>query len=424
MHLSGRAAASSQSRKSFVGTLAVALVALAAIATGCGSSSTTSTTSTSASASSGSSSEIISVSKKLVTEAGQTLLTGPPTGFVPPASMKPVSESTFPKPYALPTTAKKGSIVIIPSSPAELAGRSAEVMAKVMKKLGWATTVVTPVFAAGQSIQSDYQQAMSKAIVLKPNIILGVALSGLYVEQQLAAAKAKGIKTVDTFQAESSGKGYDAYVPLAFNGTGELVSAYMLATSGEKTSALFGEIQGFPNIEVGARVKYLQQCSACKASTFSVEGTTVTNQVALSQEFIAQAASHAEVSYFVPPSPGGATELAVEAVRRAHPSIKAVATGALPVQLKQLRSGVIEALSYVPIDWQSFATIDDVLRLFNGQTVPAASEWTLGFGLWTKANAPTGETYGALEQASLKQFDYATPYAKAWGLSKSELLFP
>jgi ABC-type sugar transport system substrate-binding protein len=399
----------------------------------CGSSSSSSSSSSSGAASSAAtssaagsaSSDIVTLSKKIVADASTGLLTGPATGYVPPAQLTAMTDSGFPKPYAVTGSTKKGSVVILPCEPNNGCLRVSNVAEAVFKALGWKVTVIEPVFGANESPEQSYENQFNEAVAKKPNVLFAEAIPGGLVSQQMATAQKDGIKSIDVFMVPASGSGFTSYIPFNYNKMGEVLSAYAIAQTSGKANVLVANLEGYPNVDIPPREQLLKECSGCSSKVFGYDAAQSLNPTQLDSVYTSAVRANPSANYFIVPTLGGGATTAIQAVKSTGSTVKGLTTEALPESFQLLGSGAVDAIGYVPYDWMAYAGVDDALRLVNGQPTPAPAAWKLGAGLYTKANAPTGTvSFGALNANERQKFDYATPYATAWHLPVSKILVP
>jgi hypothetical protein len=312
-------------------------------------------------------------------------------------------------------------VAIIACEQQGLCGRLAQVQTAVFKRLGWQVSAVSAVFSAGVSANQAFQQAWNAAAAHKPNVILALAVSGLFVQQQLQQAKAAGVTTIDVFQGPESGPGYDVYVPASFNVQRELQAAYSVATTDGKARNLILDLQGFPNLKTQDEKQYLSLCGGCKTDVTPVQIADNIDPIkaaALSSSL----ARRTQYDYLSLSTGGGANAGYEEGLSESGSSAKYLSVDAIPENSDLLHGGSFAAVSWVPADWVALAGVDATLRAVSGAPQPSLDQWNFGAGLWTPASAPAkGSSWSALTAAELKRFDFLAPYAKAWGLPESDL---
>jgi ABC-type sugar transport system substrate-binding protein len=288
--------------------------------------------------------------------------------------------------------------------------------------MGWDVSVTTAVFSAGVSADQAFQRAWNAAAAKKPDVILALAVSGIFVQQQLKQAKADGITTIDVFQGPESGRGYAVYLPASYNLQREIQAAYSIAATGGRAKNLILDLQGFPNLATPDQSQYLGLCKICKTDDTPVQITDNIDPV--KAQALSSSLTRRNEYNFVSLSTGGGANAGYEQGLRASGShAKYLSVDAIPQNVDLLHGGTFAAVSWVPADWVALAGVDATLRAVSGSKQPDLNAWRFGVGLWEPGNAPSkGSSWLALTDAAIKRFDFLAPYAKAWGLNERDLL--
>jgi ABC-type sugar transport system substrate-binding protein len=393
-----------------------------ALAAGCGGSSDSAKNAAVTTAKVGATpSAIVSDSKRIVDAARTGLVSGASYGFVKPGAITKVSGFPSPAPVAHKPGDKGHRVAIIACEEQGSCGRLAQVEQSVFKRLGWDVSVSTAVFSAGVSADQAFQRAWNAAAAKKPDVILSLAVSGIFVQQQLKQAKADGIKTIDVFQGPESGPGYDVYVPASFNLQREIQAAYSIAATDGKAKNLILDLQGFPNLATPQQTQYLSLCPGCETKDSPVQITDNIDPV--KAQALSSSLMRRNTYNFVSLSTGGGANAGYEQGLRASGSnAKYLSVDAIPQNADLIHGGTFAAVTWVPADWVALAGVDATLRAVSGAKQPGLTAWRFGVGLWEPGNAPPkGSSWLALTDAALKRFNFLAPYAKAWGLNESDL---
>jgi ABC-type sugar transport system substrate-binding protein len=406
-----------------LGILATAMVAVAGCSSNAkdapGTPSATQSTSTQSTSTQGSGGDLIAQSKQIVTASVSGLVTGPSNGFVDPKQIKPVT--SFPSPEPANPGGKTHRVAIIACEEQGLCGRLAQVEKAVFQKLGWQVSVSTAVFSAGVSADQAFQQAWNSGVATKPEVIIGLAVSGIFVQQQLQQARAAGIKTIDVFQGPESGQGYDVYVPASFNLQRELQAAYSVSSSNGKSNNLVIDLQGFANLATPDEMSYLKSCTGCHTDEKSVQINDNIDPVKV-QALVSSLARTKKYDYISLSTGGGANAGYDQGLRVSGSAAKILSVDAIPQNADLIHEGTFAAITWVPADWIAFLGVDAAIRAVTGATQPAITDWSVGVGLWDSTNAPAkGSSWLGLTESGLARFDFLAPYAKAWGLSENDL---
>jgi ABC-type sugar transport system substrate-binding protein len=364
---------------------------------------------------------IVSDSKRIVDAARTGLVSGSAYGFVNPGEITQVQSFPSPPPIAHKAGDKGHRVAIVACEEQGLCGRLAAVQEGVFKRMGWDASVTTAVFSAGVSADQAFQRAWNAAAAKKPDVILALAVSGIFVQQQLKQAKADGITTIDVFQGPESGRGYAVYLPASYNLQREIQAAYSIAATGGRAKNLILDLQGFPNLATPDQSQYLGLCKICKTDDTPVQITDNIDPV--KAQALSSSLTRRNEYNFVSLSTGGGANAGYEQGLRASGShAKYLSVDAIPQNVDLLHGGTFAAVSWVPADWVALAGVDATLRAVSGAKQPALNAWRFGIGLWEPGNAPPkGSSWLALTDAAVKRFDFLAPYAKAWGLNERDL---
>ncbi|MFD4558929.1 hypothetical protein ACFWP5_32200 [Streptomyces sp. NPDC058469] len=128
------------------------------------------------------------------------------------------------------------------------------------------------------------KQLFSTALSQHPDATVAVAVSGIFVQQQLAQAKQQGVVTIGVNASSLGGPGYvDGREPVS-----KAVLASWIATdSHEKAGAIFLDTQGNPELAVAVGATLLKRCSTCSVKTESWSPTGFVDPVKEQQKVTA-----------------------------------------------------------------------------------------------------------------------------------------
>jgi ABC-type sugar transport system substrate-binding protein len=403
---------------------------------GSGSSSTDSTGSSEAAAAEGvtasneeggqSEGELVAISQKLASAAEKGYVTAPPAGYLPPEEIEPVTKFPSPMPYTIPSGAKKHKVTVLRCEPVLVCGRMGVVITALFHKLGWEVEQLTPTFNSTETTTQSFNKIFSQAVAEKPEVIVSLGLSAAQNGHQIEEANNAGIKTVLVTSGKETGEGFDVYIPDDYNLQRELTAAWMVGDSEGSADALVYGIEGAAQFWSATASEFLSGCADCTINEANIPLEACFNPSSMAQVVSSDLRRYPESEYMLAPS----TACQVPGIERAKEEtgseVKLAEMGeAVPETVEWLESGAIQATAFVPVEWPAFAAVDAAVRAAEGQPLPKESEYKFGIGLWTEANYPKGSPdFAEIYEASLKRFNYAAPYAKAWGLSEAELLIP
>jgi ribose transport system substrate-binding protein len=406
------------------GALRLALIATVgacavAVVTGCGSSDSGNSAATAGSTTtkSASSSDAARVAKLAQT----SLLYGPTTGTAKAAQLRaPKSGDISAYPYK--PDGRKRSVAIISCAP--VSGQcvhTAEMTKAYLAKIGIAGTIV----------QSDYtpagnQRAMNTALSQKPDAIIIYAVAPSTIGPQIAKAKAAKIPIVDGIGTSAGDKGnLDAYVPQGSNLYQIALGAQMAVAGGKSAKIHWLSAPEFPQLEVETGVDFLKEvCAGCDVSTGTETAAQVTDPVKMGALVTSNIRANPGLKYLAMASACADNQSAAAAARQsgtvtvAAPGCGASAIAAMNGKTLPFATGSVEP-------WSALASIDQVLRLWDGK--PALPETKTGPAAYlvtpqSTPDASTKATYGKLDRWSLQKFDFVAPYSKAWGVDLSDVI--
>lgn len=287
-----------------------------------------------------------------------------------------------------PPIAKDISIVVIPCTyAAEGCKRLTDSAQEAAKTLGWNTRMIDP---AGDP--EKMRQAIRTAIQLNVNgIVLGAIPENL-VKDDIALARAAGIKVVNTLEP-SSKEFADAQTSTDHVQAGRMNAALLaVETGGEgqvitvndpQFPAVIGWHKGFTD---GLR-EFCPSCSIVKEMETQLSGL----QTTLPQEFQAALMANPNVNAVWAAYDPVVTAITPVIERSSNPHIKVVSQNGDPSALKDLKSGdkpLIGSVAY-SIEWIGYTSVDQMNRLFSGPLADADSQRTVPNKLINTSNVTT-----------------------------------
>ena len=419
-----RPAVSAARRRSLIGPAligAAALTALAACSSGGGGAAATPTASAAtdsapaASATGSSSSGVatyVSQAQSLLDKAAASAVTGPSFGVVPAGQMLPWSASDMPAPTAL-VTGKPITVDVMVLLPSGFDLYAAHVIQAIGHQIGWKVNVIS----ATSPTQAGALAAMQQAVLEKPTAILAGAAPATWVAPALAEAKAKGIYTIDLHQDDSTGAGYDAYVPVAEGVQKALLGAWAVAQSKGTAKVMVVEAPGFSDVNSPAAQDYLKTCSDCTTMLQQFNPTVFTDPIQTQSTLSAALATHSDTKYVIWPTGALPLQPALNGITTSQAKGAALlADGADPGSVQLLKAGQVPVVVQNPDALVALAALDDVNRMAQGK--PAIAEAALRFPIsyWTPQDSPA-PNYTSITTAQLKVNDWLTPYEQAWKVS-------
>jgi ABC-type sugar transport system substrate-binding protein len=346
---------------------------------------------------------------------------GPVTATFPDGAtltaVQPAADVGVPEPVGPPEDSK--FVYIVPGGPGDVA-LTGEIMQRAFEALGWETeTTVSDFTPAGG------QQALDTAIAANPDIIVGLALPGQFVDEQLTRARDAGIQTVNVYQTEASGPGYDVYVDFGAGTQYAVLAAAMLSEGGDEITVVGEPVDGFPDLPIEIGLDIVSQCEGCTAIAENIQVATQYDPVALEQFTSSILQSEPNTDYIMVCC-GSSFEPKLAAIDTAG---RTGQTSIVPGIAEPPALELMKADAGVPftagssLNWLALAAVDATFRLVNGDELPDPTAYGLGTWLWTPENLPDEEpTVESLERWMLESYDFTTPYADAWGVDLDGVL--
>ncbi|CAN7500797.1 sugar ABC transporter substrate-binding protein [Pseudarthrobacter oxydans] len=287
-----------------------------------------------------------------------------------------------------PAIAKDISIVVIPCTyAAEGCKRVADSVQEAGKTLGWDTRMIDP---AGDP--EKMRQAIRTAMQLKADGIVLGAIPEILVKDDVALARAAGIKVVNAMEPNSkefadaqtgtdnvqAGRMNAALLTVETGGLGRVVTI-----NDPQFPAVIGWHRGFTE---GLK-EFCPSCTIVKEMEFQLSGL----QTTLPQEFQATLTANPDINAVWAAYDPVVTAITPVIERSSNPDIKIVSHNADPSSLKELQAGdkpVSGSVGY-SIEWIAYSAVDQMNRLFSGALAEAERQRTVPNKLITSSNVTT-----------------------------------
>jgi ABC-type sugar transport system substrate-binding protein len=350
--------------------------------------------------------------QKVVSEARSGLVTAKGASSLALTSIKELTSFDGPTPVKQPT-GKRYKIAVIGCAPVGACLNTANNIRDIATELGWSAAL-----SSGDGTPQSFQQLFSTALSQHPDAIVAVAVSGIFVQQQLAQAKEQGVVAIGVNVSSLGGPGYTGYVDGREPVSKAVLASWIATDSHEKARAVFLDIQGNPDLAVAVGATLLKQCSTCSVKTESWSPTDFIDPVKEQQKVTALLQTNSDAQYLVLPTSGLPLTPVFQAISQAGLSgkLKVVASDFDPPSLAPIQSGQLSASTVMSQKWLALASIDAVNRGLAKQPIPAADAWGIGIGLIDKSNAPSTASYSAFDSYVRSKVDFVAPYAKAWNV--------
>lgn len=287
-----------------------------------------------------------------------------------------------------PAIATDISIVVVPCTyAAEGCKRVADSVQEAGKTLGWDTRMVDP---AGDP--EKMRQAIRTATQLKVDGIVLGAIPEILVKDDVALARAAGIKVVNAMEPNSkefsdaqtgtdnvlAGRMNAALLTVETGGLGQVITI-----NDPQFPAIIGWHTGFTE---GLK-EFCPSCTIVKEMEFQLSGL----QTTLPQEFQATLTANPEVNAVWAAYDPVVTAITPVIERSSNPDIKIVSHNADPSSLKDLKSGnkpVVGSVGY-SIEWIGYSAMDQMNRLLSDSLSEDDRQRTVPNKLITSSNVTT-----------------------------------
>jgi ABC-type sugar transport system substrate-binding protein len=291
-------------------------------------------------------------------------------------------------PTESPAIAKDASIVVIPCTyAAEGCKRLADSTQEAGKALGWNTRMIDP---AGDP--EKMRQAIRTAMQLNVDGIVLGAIPEILVKDDVALARAAGIKVVSTLEP-SSKEFADAQTITDYALAGRMNSALLtVETAGlgqiitvkdPQLPAVVGWHKGFTE----GLTEFCPSCHIIKEMDFQLAGLQTTVPQEFQAVLTANPSANAVWASFDPV----VTAITPVIERSPNPNIKIVSHNGDPSSLNDLKSGnkpVVGSVGY-SIEWMGYTAVDQMNRLLGGALDEADRQRTVPIKLLTSSNVST-----------------------------------
>lgn len=394
------------------------LLAAAALLAACGGSDSTASTDGAAAGSaadagsgaggeSSSADAYVETAKEIAHEAETGLVYAPSNDYTPPAELK--SMTTWLGPTESPPV-PKGKTIAFVSCGAEICNETGEAGVEIAEKAGFKAELVNK---NGAGDVPNLNQAMSSALALHPDAIVGICVTATQVADKLEQAESEGIVTVSTCDpTPTGGKGEDSAAADFANGLStELLGWAIVADSEGEANVVAIEDRGYPAVirKIGDLVKVVEGCSGCAVKTATWQAGEAANPATAANFLTGLINANPDMTTLVMPYSIG-IQSAVQAVASSGREIDIYADDADSVNLQELREGHTTMLSSVDPQLVMYQAVDQAIRGLDGSPYVKPAELPYLGHLYTQQDVPkTG--VGAF----VKYFDYPAEYEKLWG---------
>ena len=348
------------------------------------------------------------------TTAGSTAGTGDSkngsAAGVPTAVKSLVAAASRPQPWQGPTSsppAVKGKFIVsIPCSMAAGCSRWDAGVHAAAAVLGWKVQTIDPAFDI-----SKMNQAIMQAIDLHADAIVTTTVDPAWVASSVAAARRKGIVVLSSAvgheDAPITADGFQHEVSLHEVTQGEWVAAQACADMGAKGHLLMVTDPSYDILtkRVNATKAYLSKnCPKMSVTLEQVSasdmGTVMQNKVSAFMQ------RNPDLTGVITPVDIFTTDIVAALQQLGKNDIKVYSIDGDPSSVHNIADGgPVRATVGSALEWEGWATIDNVNRLLQGQ--PANKEDGVPGRLVTKQNIPDDFTYRG-------DLDYAAMYTKLW----------
>ncbi len=281
--------------------------------------------------------------------------------------------------------------------------------------LGWSTQIFDT-----KAESSQAAAGIRQAIASQADGVFLYFIDCRYMKLPLLEAQQAGIPVVAAFSAdcnyEGSGKplfaGRIEYEEGSWErwltGFGKAQAEYLIsATGGEAKTIVFVE-EGLIGAEIQqeAILKSLEACSACAA--YPVEYTLGDLSKGLQQKTEQALLQHPDANALVVDYDAVLLSGVAAGVKGAGRPITVMAAEGNPATIELLHEGQVAGGVGIALEWEGYAGIDELNRIFHGQPVVTSG---IGLQIYTpEQNAPESGPYQS-------PVDFRAAYKKAWGVS-------
>ena len=308
-----------------------------------------------------------------------------------------------------PAIATGNSIVVVPCTyAAEGCKRVADAVEEAGKALGWTTRMIDP---AGDP--EKMRQAIRTAIQLHADGIVLDSIPEILVKQDVAAARAAGIKVVNAGEPNSD-QFADAQTGIDNAQVGRMNAAQLTVETGGRGRIITVNDPEFPSIVdtykgfTEGLKEFCPSCTIAKEMQFQLAGL----QTTLPQEFQAALQANPDVNAVWSAYDPVAAAITPVIGRSANPGVKIVSQNADPSALADLKAGDKPLIGSVGSshEWVGYSCVDQMNRLFDNALDGADRQRTVPIKLITSTNITTVPWDGDV--------DWKNAFLAAWKSAK------
>jgi ribose transport system substrate-binding protein len=308
-----------------------------------------------------------------------------------------------------PPAGKKVAIIIcVRGSACETAAVGA---AEAAEAIGWDYELID-----AQATPASYEAAMRQALAGDFDGIITTAIPEPVISEQLQQANDRGIPVIGMAEIPTDGPGgkFSTHVPFRETLGAMLEAWYAIADSDGSAKATYLWDTGYPHLQeaLDASLRVMAECPGCEV--IGVE-TKTTAAFANPVEIAAAAASIAqrnagENSYMMTAYDLGIPAIA-ESVQSVGGGVKIMTKNASAQAFDQIAKGSVLMDSGTSAVWAGYASIDQMIRILDGQEPLPWWEQGLPVHIFDKSNLPAD---GIFDWKS--QIDFVAEYYKLWGV--------
>ncbi len=274
--------------------------------------------------------------------------------------------------------------------------QGAKAAEEAAQAIGWKADVVN-----GKGDPTVWNSAIQAAVAAKADGIVLFAISPALVKDAVAKAKAAGVPVVAAYVGPKA----DSLVVSDAQQGGKIMAAYLADASGGKANALVLNDAEFVLTDERnkAMVSELQTiCPDCK--TKDVEFTFATMPTKLPGQVAAALQADPTIDYVVVPF-DAAVQFVRQGIQQAGSKAKVASFEGDPSTMKTIGDGTQAADLAVPNTWAGWQSVDDLVRLMQGEPVKNAP---LPVRLFTDANKADAANWDG-------DLDFRAKYRELWG---------
>lgn len=387
-------------------TRSVALGVAALTALGLASCSSGSRGGAAHTGSSATSTAYVAQARRITSDAERGLVYSPRNEFTPGDQLKLMTAWLGPSQSPVVPTGKSIAFV---SCGALICNQTAQAGARIAGQAGFKTSLVN---INGSADIQNINQAMSSALALHPDAIIGVCVTATQVSGELEQARKAGIVTVSTCDPTPTGGDgeFDAAADFANGLSTELLGWGIVANTDGKANVVAIKDEAFPAVvrKIGNLVRVVQGCATCAVKTVTWQITDAVDSAKAANILTGVINANPQMNTLVLPYSIGMPS-AVQAVASSGRDIKIYADDADAVNLQTLRAGSEEMVSSVDPELVMYQAIDQAMRGLDKQPYLDPAHLPYLAHLYTKRTAPSTGV-----GAFAKIFDYASVYRRLW----------